>query len=229
MKVGIGLGGFRGRLLTLLAPVVCSCAGGEEYPAPPVPPPPPSAIAPAPSAADPSAPPATILDNPLFSIAARDPEAEVYYRAHLDAAPKPLVAQQGGTVTHTAVLSTSRVEARDVGDAPVFHGQRLEEGERGRLTLDVAAPECFTVVVHGSIGVAEVDAFVVDGPDGSPRILGHDSKSGPMAVVGGRGGCPEGDDRCGPICVEKSTTARVEVIVRKGAGNVVLGLSRMKR
>jgi hypothetical protein len=151
-----------------------------------------------------------------------DPAAETFLRAHGTAAPKGFAAEPPTSLTAMAVFATGLAEARGLAPDPSFYGVRLGEGERAELTLTPPSG-CVTVIAHGGLGVMEVDSFVVDGPADSPRILAQDDRVGPAAVLGGQGACA-------PIAAGDTTGApRVVVIVRRGAGPVVMAVFRGDR
>ncbi|MBL8741099.1 MAG: hypothetical protein JNK04_08400 [Myxococcales bacterium] len=149
-----------------------------------------------------------------------DPAAESFLRAHSSTAPRGFSAESPLSLTAMAVLATGHAEARGLAPDPTFYGAQLGEGERAELVLN-PVPSCVTVVVHGGLGVMEVDAFIVDGPPDAPRILAADDRAGPAAVVGGQG-------MCAPLSVGQGSP-RVVVVVRRGAGPVVMGVFRGDR
>jgi hypothetical protein len=151
----------------------------------------------------------------------QDPAAESFLRAHGSAAPKGFATEPPTSLTAMAVFATGLAEARGLVPDPTFYGARLGEGERAELGLTPASG-CVTVVAHGGLGVMEVDSFVVDGPPDAPRILAQDDRAGPAAVLGGQGACA-------PLTGESGGAPRVVVIVRRGAGPVVMGVFRGDR
>lgn len=120
------------------------------------------------------------------------------------------------SLTLRALDTTARFEAKD--QAPLWEprGATLATGERAEIELE---PGCYTVIAHGGLGVLETDAFLVNGPQDQPVVLGGDNKSGPVSVVGGEGGCVQVG---GPA-------PRAEVLVRKGAGRVVVRIFQKPR
>lgn len=151
----------------------------------------------------------------------QDPAAESFLRAHRSA-PKSFTAEPPTSLTAMAAFATGLAEARGLAPDPTFYGARLAEGESAELGLSPASG-CVTVVAHGGLGVMEVDSFVIDGPPDAPRILAQDDRAGPAAVLGGQGACA-------PIATGDATRApRIVVIVRRGAGPVVMAVFRGER
>jgi len=159
------------------------------------------------------------LRRQLLLPAKLDPAAESFLRAHGSAAPKGFTTEPPTSLTAMAAFATGLGEARGLAPDLTFYGARLGEGERAELGL-TPPTGCVTVVAHGGLGVMEVDSFVVDGPPDSPRILAQDDRAGPVAVLGGQGACA-------PITTTGG--ARIVVIVRRGAGPVVMAVFRGDR
>lgn len=169
------------------------------------------------------------FETPLFSVDVRDPSARPFFLESLTRPARALEAASADTLTAMAVLETGRVEARDASGDLLLLGARLSEGDRARVDLKPAGAECFTAIAHGGIGVMELDVFLVTGPDGDPTIVRDDEKSGPVAVAGGGSACSVTLSTCGPVCWNgdaSSVAPRVEVVVRRGSGPVVVGIAR---
>ncbi len=160
----------------------------------------------------------TLTRASLLEPQREDPAVESYMRSHLSAPVRTLSAGKEESLTMRAVRATGRAEVREPADEPELWSGKLGEGERAEIELG-AEPGCVTVVVHGGLGVTEVDSFVVEGPQADPHVLGGDRKSGPVAVAGGQGGCVK----------LRKEPARALVIVRKGAGPVAVGVYRKGR
>jgi len=160
------------------------------------------------------APAAASSGNPLFDASLADPAAQPYYRASLVKPAKTFVDDAGTSLTALALVDTSKVEAKGLTAEPATLGQKLGEGERAEAPLQ-GARQCVTGIAHGGLGVTELDIFLVDGPADAPVVIAEDTKSGPVAVVGGASGC-----------VELAGSARLVVVVRKGSGLVVARLFR---
>lgn len=164
---------------------------------------------------------------PLVRISTEDPHALESFRASLGKPALSLQRDNGTSLTASAVLDTLRLEARDPASVTTLLSQKLLAGQRAAALLDTTEPTCFTVAAHGGIGVTEVDAFVVSGSEQEPTVLGTDTKTGPVAVVGGQAGCRRASSAaCGAVCVPVTERVRVEVVVRQGKGTVVVGLVR---
>lgn len=168
--------------------------------------------------------------TPLFSLQVSDPFAVPLYLEAVRRPAVPLAAVEAGSLTAQAVLDTKKVEARVAPDPIALSQATLAEGERVRLDLDTQGDECFTAIAHGGLGVMELDVFISSGDALAPTILARDEKSGPEAVAGGSSSCATPRPGCGPVCVPARAVPaglRVEVVVRKGKGPVVLGLARL--
>lgn len=153
--------------------------------------------------------------NPLFDASLVDPAAEPFYRASLRQPAKTLAPDAGTSLTALALTETSKAETKQlIADAALL-GTKLAEGERAEAPAAAAGGSCVTGIAHGGIGVTELDVFLVDGPADAPVLLAQDTKSGPVAVVGGVSGC-----------VEAPPGARFVVIVRTGSGPIVARLYR---
>lgn len=174
----------------------------------------------------------TRLAIPLVRISTEDPFALESFRASLVQPALTLERDSGTSLTASAVLDTLRLEARSPSSSTTLMSQKLLAGQRAASSLDTTQAACFTVAAHGGIGVSEVDAFIVSGADDDPTVLGTDTKTGPVAVVGGEAGCQRASTAaCGAVCVDGDPDARVrvEIVLRKGKGSVVVGLSRHAR
>jgi hypothetical protein len=205
-----------------LSSALWACASEPDFPRPPVPPPPQAAQSA--RAAEPGR-----LYTPLFSLTVSDPFAVPLYLEAVRRPATPLGPVDPGSVTALAVVDTQRVEARAAEQPLVLSQATLGEGERARLDLETAGHECFTAIAHGGLGVMELDVFISSGEATEPTILARDDKSGPVAVAGGASACPTPRPGCGPVCVPSSAVPaglRVDVVVRKGRGPVVLGVAR---
>ena len=202
--------------------VSLACGGEAAYPPPPVPAQLPSAARDVPGVTT-----AGPLVTPVFTVDPGDPAARAYYLAHLEAPARPLEPVPATTLTARAVLDTSRVEAR-AAPPPALFGATLAEGERARVAVELEDGACVTAIAHGGLGVMEVDVFVVSGEDRAPTILRDDEKSGPVAVAAGSATCTPAARVCGPVCAAAGAARpRVEVIVRRGGGPVVVGVARV--
>lgn len=210
------------RALASAFAILVSCAD-PPFPDPPSVPVPPSATG------GPRAGGSASAASPVaFSLFERDEAAYAFFKQSLARPAKSLEPRAAeSSLTAIAVVETGRGEAKDVSEPAALFGATLEEGDRAVLPLARAEPDCVTVVAHGGLGVAEVDAYVVEGPDASPRVIGEDGRPGPIAVVGGLGGCRKASSDCGPICLTRtSESPRVEIVVRRGSGPVVVGVLR---
>ncbi len=210
------------RALAAVFAMLLGCAD-PPFPDPPVAPVPPTAtVGPHATASAGNASPIA------FSLFERDETAYAFFKQSLGRPAKPLEPRAAeSSLTAIAAVETGRAEAKDVDGPAALFGATLEEGDRASLSLSVPEPDCVTIVAHGGLGVAEVDAYVVEGPDGSPRVIGEDGRPGPIAVVGGLGGCRKSATDCGPVCLARSSESpRVEVVVRRGSGPIVVGVLR---
>lgn len=216
-----------GERVVALALVGWAIAGcGSEMTFPPAPKPP----APGEAVVDTEGSAAGPLRTPLFEIDPRDPAARPYFVETLARPSHPLASTTPQSLTAQSVIDTSRVEARDAAGELALFEAKIGEGERAALPLAPKGDECFTAIAHGGLGVMELDVFIVAGSDGDPKFLAEDEKSGPVAVAGGRAQCPPSQPSCGPVCVsealESAPGLRVEVVVRRGRGPVVVGVAR---
>jgi hypothetical protein len=146
-----------------------------------------------------------------------DPQAAFMLRA---SALPPIDLADRSTptgLTTIAVLDTARAEARGFVPEGGLREVTLEEGQRAGAGFDLGAGECLTVVAHGGLGVREIDAFILLGEAPNGDIFAQDGAGGPIAVVGGQGGC-----------ARTLVARRVEVVVlvRKGQGSVVAAVFR---
>lgn len=126
------------------------------------------------------------------------------------------LGEERSSLTLRALETTARFEAKDQAPLSEPRGASLATGERAEIELE---PGCYTVIAHGGLGVLETDAFLVNGSQDQPVVLGGDNKSGPVSVVGGEGGCVQ---VAGPA-------PRAVVLVRKGAGRVVVRIFQKPR
>lgn len=140
-----------------------------------------------------------------------DPEGLRVLAANFD---KPSVEpdDRAPALTKEALEDTALGEARGLPLDGEIHAAKLGETERVTLPIEAAPGDCLTVIAHGSLGVMEIDAFVVR--RGTSRALAQDSRNGPIAVVGGIAGC-------WPFIESPTTKLDVVVQARKGSGRVV--------
>lgn len=126
-------------------------------------------------------------------------------------------------VTSLALAATARGEARGLSPlGPVGHASLAELSYVAR-DFELSPGDCVMAIAHGGLGVMEVDGFLlltaVVGSEASatPWVLAQDSRGGPIAVVGANSGCYA-------FTGAAAAAARMVVIARKGAGEVVFGL-----
>lgn len=110
---------------------------------------------------------------------------------------------------------TTRAEARGLPPLGGIRQAVLAEGQRATMAVELRPDQCLTVVVHGGLGLREVDAFVVApaSPDG--QVLAQETVGGPLAVIGGQAGC---------FRPPRAAPAEVVVVARKGAGSVLVAV-----
>ncbi len=172
------------------------------------------AVAPPPGDA-PTAADALRAPAPLEPIAF-DPDALAALR---DSARLPALVLRSGEVpaslTAIALRDTARAEARGLTASGGVRYVVLGEGQRAAMPIDLRPADCVTVVVHAGLGVREVDAFVIApaAPDG--QVLAQETTGGPLAIIGGRGGC---------FRAAMSGTGEVVVVARKGAGPILVAV-----
>jgi hypothetical protein len=154
-----------------------------------------------------------------------DPGAQQFLHEH---ANEPMVSLEPGglpAVTLEALGATARGEAKGMEAEGEPRGAKLAAGRRARLPLPLEAGDCVTVIAHGGLGVMEVDAFIVAlrSPDvpADFQVLAEDTRTGPLAIIGGQRGCFLAAD-------ERAQHAEVWVQARKGSGPVVVGIYRAK-
>ena len=175
----------------------------------------------------PSAPPARspipIETSPI------DPEAVTSFERNSSLAPVAFKTAEPPRLTAIAVSNTARSEARGLTpDSDVRHAT-LAEGQRASQPVDLSPGDCVTVIAHGGLGVMEVDAFLMAPTDpGAPSetalraaVLAQDARNGPIAVIGGQGGC---------FLFSGRETIHAELVVqaRRGAGPVVVQVFRAR-
>lgn len=117
-------------------------------------------------------------------------------------------------VTKIGLNDTALGEALGMRPWEMVMGATLKQEQRASMpvTLDPAA--CETFIAQGGLGVIEVDLFLTVGERGA-RVLAQDARIGPVAVIGGHGRCfTSGED--------KPLAAELHVIVRNGAGTVLV-------
>lgn len=138
----------------------------------------------------------------------------------LRGAPTPASETDVPQVTSLALDATARGEARGLSKVGSTEHARLEEGGYTSREITLRPGECVTGIAHGSLGVMEVDAFLLLadlGPNGEPAVLAPDLRGGPIAVFGGAAGCYA-------FTGTSETRCRYVVVSRKGAGEVVFAL-----
>lgn len=182
---------------------------------------PPKRVLPPPVKLEPLAP----LDAPRavpIDVAPVDPGAEKFLRENLDKATIPLADGEPPKVTSLALDASARGEARALVRDGGPRVATLAEGQRATLPLPLSSGDCVTIIAHGGLGVMEVDAFLVIPGEGAFAVIAQDARTGPLAIVGGQGGCVL---RLGA----DAPTAVVWVQARRGAGPVVVGVYRAQR
>jgi hypothetical protein len=120
-------------------------------------------------------------------------------------------------LTTLALLDTARTEARGQSAVGGIRQVQLAEGQRAGFAIDLAEGDCLTLLAHAGLGVREVDLFVVAEAAPEGQVLAQDLVGGPLAVVGGRGGCWRSPS---------ARRAEVVVLARKGAGLVLAAVFR---
>jgi len=160
-----------------------------------------------------------------IEVAPIDPQAKIFLATHV-AEPTVLLAPGSlPPVTLVALDATARGEAKGMDAVGDPLGAKLAPGQRARLPLPMGRGDCITVIAHGGLGVMEIDAFIVTVPSAADpkdfQILAEDTRTGPLALVGGQRGCYLSNDTRGEH-------AEIWVQARKGAGPVVVGIYRAK-
>jgi hypothetical protein len=149
-----------------------------------------------------------------------DPKSLAALVQALRGAPTPSSATDVPQVTSIALDATARGEARGLQKVGPTEHARLEEGAFTSREISLQPGDCVTGIAHGSLGVMEVDAFLLLadlGPNGEPALLAPDPRGGPIAVFGGAAGCYA-------FTGTSETACRFVVLARKGAGEVVFAL-----
>jgi hypothetical protein len=143
-----------------------------------------------------------------------DPEAQ---RSFLDSLELPALAlsvePSPPQVPFLALQNTARGEASEDAAEPDVWSARLETGQRATRKLSLTGGSCVTVVGQGGLGVTEIDLFLTR-PEERPVVIAADRNAGPVAVLGGRGGCV----RAPAAGLELDLSARV----RAGRGLVLV-------
>jgi hypothetical protein len=163
-------------------------------------------------------PPLRVIE---FEQASIDPKAAEALVEHFGDPPAAIDEHDAPPLTKEALEDTARSEARGLALEGGVHVAELAEGRRAVISVDVQTGDCVTAIAHGGLGVMEVDAFVVEHGSAPPRILAQDTKTGPMAVVGGLAGCY-------PYVGAGPSTLDVLVLARKGSGPVVFAAYRSR-
>lgn len=136
-----------------------------------------------------------------------------------DSARLPAVVLAEGPLpsglTAMSLGETTRAEARGLPPVGGVRQAQLAEGQRATMDVELRTDQCLTVVVHGGLGIREVDAFVVAQASPEGQVLAQETVGGPLAVIGGQAGCFR-PSRAGP--------AEVVVVARKGAGSVLVAV-----
>ncbi len=162
-----------------------------------------------------------------LEVAPVDPKAEEVLRAHLKDPVVDLVIGKAPAVTLSALEATARGEAKGAEPDGEPRVVELREGQRATMPLPLVEGDCVTVIVHGGLGVMEVDAFLV-APGASDAsvssaltVLTQDTRTGPLAILGGQRGCF--------LASPRQSGVELWVQARRGAGPVVVGVYRVPR
>jgi hypothetical protein len=144
-----------------------------------------------------------------------DPEAARAFLLHAGEPAGRLAT--GGTeprVTALALENTARGEANGMQPRGPVALAMLREGERATLTVSLEPNECATFIAQGGLGAIEVDLFLTTGSGSDTKIIAEDPTSGPIAIIGGRGGCfRNGRGR---------VSAELQARMRRGGGAVLV-------
>jgi hypothetical protein len=208
----------RSETLAAISVLLLAACGGSDASAPVFVPPPRAATAIAFTATASQRQVAPIDIDPI------DPDAAAMLQKNWSLAPLGFNEKDPPKLTSIAVETTSRSEARGLSaDGPIVFAN-LAEGQRASESIALVPGDCITVIAHGGLGVMEVDAFLlaqVDAGQSSapPPILCQDARTGPIAIIGGQGGCFA---YSGGV----ATHADLAVQARRGSGPVVMRVFR---
>jgi hypothetical protein len=164
-----------------------------------------------------------------------DPSARAVFLGKLAIPSLPLVAASasarpasGGEpgvsrVTLIALENTARGAAPDATPDEHVMIAELKEGERAAMELPELGAGCVTIVAQGGLGVVELDAFVTVGAGEGAHVVAEDARTGPIAILGGRGHCIEAAIKTAAASTSKGT---LHLLARRGAGAVVARIYR---